>query len=123
MLIFKEAWLWIKSVFLFLAEKENREIGIVYTKKALTVLELVASFTKSKKDDLAVDYMRFLLERTLYLSAFPDDVLKDTSKKITEFKKRGISDVKMDYDGGKIKLSIGPVDAKIPIKKIWSIMN
>ena len=56
---------WIKALFLFLLVKENRTIGLLYTKSALDLCDVFTKLTKSKRDDAIVDHLQKQVDRAI----------------------------------------------------------
>lgn len=122
-LLTSELWLWVVSVYKLLSDPSARRVGLVYTKKAVTVFSTISKMTKTKKDDEAAKYILSLLEKAIILNNVIDPkeiekLVKEIDKKTTQ----NLSDVKMSFDGDKIGIKMGPISAKLPISKISKLL-
>lgn len=96
--------IWIKAMVLWLLKRENRAIGLRYTKMGLDVFEQVCKKTKSQKDDLAVAYIAKQFDKAINLNnQMSNPVIQSAAQHITKIQKGSLKDVALDFDGNSVK--------------------
>jgi len=102
---------WVKALLKFLTIKENRDIGIKYTKKALDLAAYVASKTKTKKDDKGLAFIaKTFDEATTFLD---DDEKEQVAYDITKEKKGSLKDIALNIAANEIGVSLGKKTIKL----------
>lgn len=108
----KTIFLWLKALILWLVVKENRNMGIVYTKKALTTLELFSKMTKTTKDDAIAVYLAKQVDKVAKLNGQVDaKAIEFASDAVTSIKEGDLKDVVVKYEGSKFKVGFKNVVA------------
>lgn len=101
---------WAKAIVLWLLVKENREIGLRYTKKALDIVEVVAKITGTTKDDKAVAYIAKKFDEAVKLNgATNQQDIEKVASSVTSIAKGSLKDVAIGLDSGKVKATVGGV--------------
>lgn len=96
-------WNLIKAAVLWCFKKENRVVGLKFTKIALDVASAVSKKTKSKKDDIALNYVSktFDMAAQFLTEAEKEAVAKEINKK----RNGALKDVRMQYESKKGELT------------------
>ena len=89
---------WLKALFLFLLVKENRTIGLRYTKSALDLFDVYASLTKSKRDDAIVEQLQKQVDRAIKVNKKQGNipVLKFAADVITNIAVGSLKNISID---------------------------
>lgn len=107
---FKNLLNWIKAIILWLLIKENREIGIKYTKKALDIAALVSKLTPTTKDDKAVAFLAKQFNKAAILNGITEQSeVEKVAKTITSISNGSLKDVNLGLKEGKINASVGSI--------------
>jgi len=108
----KTIFLWLKALILWLLVKENRNMGIAYTKKALVTLELFSKMTKTNKDDAIANYLAKKIDQVAKINGQSDEkVIKQAAEAVTSISKGDLKDVVIKYEGSKVKVGFKNVVA------------
>ncbi len=108
----KTIFLWLKALVLWLVVKENRNMGIAYTKKALVALELFSKMTKTTKDDAIAVYLAKQVDKVAKLNGQADaKAIKYAADAVTSISKGELKDVVVKYEGNKVKVGFKNVVA------------
>lgn len=103
----KIIYLWLKALVLWLVVKENRNMGIAYTKKALVALELFAKMTKTNKDDALAVYLAKQVDKVAKINGQADiKAIAYAAKAVTSISKGELKDITIKYEGNKIKVGM-----------------
>lgn len=101
---------WGKAAVLWLMIKENREIGLKYTKKALDVVEEVAKITGTTKDDKAVAYIAKKFDEAVKANGATDqEQVEKVAKTVSDISKGSLKDVTVGFKEGKVNASVGGI--------------
>jgi len=92
MTILKSILNWTVSVALWLLVKENRRMGLRYTKKALDIISYATLLTKSRKDDEIVNNIRKII------LDIPEELSGKVIKKINSQNTGSLKTVKIGFD-------------------------
>lgn len=108
----KIIFLWLKALIFWLLVKENRNMGIAYTKKALVAIDLFSKTTKTNKDDAIAAYLAKKIDQVAKINAQSDEkVIQSAADAITSISQGDLKDVAIKYDGGKVKVGFKNVVA------------
>jgi len=108
----KTIFFWLKASILWLLVKENRNMGIAYTKKALVTLELFSKMTKTNKDDAIANYLAKKIDQVAKINGQSDEkVIKQAAEAVTSISKGDLKDVVIKYEGSKVKVGFKNVVA------------
>ena len=108
----KTIFLWLKALILWLVVKENRNMGIAYTKKALVALELFSKMTQTTKDDAIANYLAKKIDKVAKINGQSDEkVIQQAAEAVTSISKGDLKDVSIKYEGGKVKVGFKNVVA------------
>lgn len=100
--------IFIKAVGLFLLKKENRAIGLSYTRKALTVANTIAKLTKTTKDDKAAQYMAEKIDQAIKINNQLDPSIISSAISVVNNTTEGdMKDVNIGFSGDGIELKVG----------------
>jgi len=106
----KSLFNWGKAIVFWLLVKENREIGLIYTKKALDVVEVVAKITGTTKYDKAVAYIAKKFDEAVKLNGATDQKdIEKVAKTVTDISKGSLKDVSVGFESGKVKAAVGGI--------------
>ena len=108
----KTIFLWLKALILWLVVKENRNMGIAYTKKALVALELFSKTTQTTKDDAMAVYLAKQIDKVAKLNGQTDaKVIEYAADAVTSISKGELKDIVVKYEGNKVKVGFKNVVA------------
>lgn len=108
----KTIFLWIKALILWLVVKENRNMGISYTKKALVALELFSKMTKTTKDDAIAVYLAKKVDKVAKLNGQVDaKAIEYAANAVTSISNGELKDVVIKYEENKVKVGFKNVVA------------
>lgn len=108
----KTIFLWLKALILWLVVKENRNMGIAYTKKALVALDLFSKMTKTTKDDAIAVYLAKQVDKVAKLNGQADaKAIESAADAVTSISKGELKDVIVKYEGNKFKVGFKNVVA------------
>jgi len=108
----KTIFLWLKALGLWLLVKENRNMGIAYTKKALVAIDLFSKMTKTTKDDAIAAYLVKKIDQVAKINGQSDEqVIQYAADAVTSISKGDLKDVVVKYEGSKIKVGFKNVTA------------
>lgn len=108
----KTIFLWLKALILWFVVKENRNMGIAYTKKALVALELFSKMTKTTKDDAIAVYLAKQVDKVAKLNGQADaKAIEYAADAVTSISKGELKDVVVKYEGSKVKIGFKNVVA------------
>lgn len=100
--------IFIKSVALFLLKKENRAIGLSYTRKALTVASTIAKLTKTTKDDKAAQYMAEKIDQAIKINNQLDpSIISNAISVVNNTTEGDMKDVNIGFSHDGIELKVG----------------
>ena len=100
--------IFIKAVGLFLLKKENRAIGLSYTRKALTVASTIAKLTKTTKDDKAAQYMAEKIDQAIKINNQLDPSIISRAISVVNNTTEGdMKDVNIGFSRDGIELKVG----------------
>ena len=103
----KIIYLWLKALVLWLVVKENRNMGIAYTKKALVALELFAKMTKTSKDDALAVYLAKQVDKVAKMNGQADSkAIAYAAKAVTSISQGELKDITISYEGRKFKVGM-----------------
>jgi hypothetical protein len=108
----KIIFLWLKALGLWLLVKENRNMGIAYTKKALVAMDLFSKMTKTNKDDAIAAYLAKKIDQIAKINGQSDEqVIQYAADAVTSISKGDLKDVVVKYEDSKIKVGFKNVIA------------
>jgi len=108
----KTIFFWLKALILWLLVKENRNMGIAYTKKALVALELFSKMTKTNKDDAIANYLAKKIDQVAKINGQSDEkVIQQAAEAVTSISKGDLKDVAIKYEGSEFKVGFKNVVA------------
>ena len=97
---------WIKAVFLWLLVKENRAVGLYWTKKSLDLFEVVTRLTKTKKDDKIVACLEKQVDRAIKINGQKKTaVIASAAKFVTDIAVGSLKNVELGVRDGKPAIS------------------
>ena len=97
----------IKSVFLWIMVKENRDIGIKYTRKAIEMATVMSKLTKTTKDDKAAAYLSRQFDKAVKINNINSKKdIKSVANDINNISTGCLSDLNIGISNGKIKTTV-----------------
>lgn len=108
----KTIFLWLKALILWLVVKENRNMGIAYTKKALVALELFSKMTKTTKDDAIAAYLAKQVDKIAKLNGQADaKAIEGAADAVTSISNGDLKGVTIKYEKNNVKVGFKNVVA------------
>lgn len=108
----KTIFFWLKALILWLLVKENRNMGIAYTKKAIVAIDLFSKMTKTNKDDAIAAYLAKKIDEVAKINGQSDDkAIQQAAEAVTSISKGDLKDVGVKYEGGKFEVGFKNVVA------------
>ena len=99
---------WFVSIFLWVSVKNNRDVGLMWTKRSLDLLETMTKLTKNKGDDKIVKLLQDKIDLAIKINCQSDkEVIKKASEVITNIAKGTLKNVSVSVKDGKPIVKIG----------------
>ena len=99
---------WLVSLFLWFSVKQNRDIGLVWTKRSLDLFELMTKLTESKADDKIVKALQEKVDLAIKVNAQADTkVIEKAAQVVTNIAKGTLKNVSVRLHEGKPIVTIG----------------
>jgi N-acetylglucosamine kinase-like BadF-type ATPase len=103
----KHLYNWMLSGFMWLLVKENRAIGLVWTKRSLDLFDTMSQLTKTTKDDKVVAYLERKVEEAILLNnQSKQEILDSAAKKVTEVARGALSSISLSINNGKPRVTV-----------------
>lgn len=112
-MILRNIFNWIKAVFIWLLLKENRNLGIRYTKKAIDLAVAVSAYTTTTRDDKAAAFLAKTFDMAVKANGILDDnAVERVAREIRNINTGSLQDVTISIDNGKIQAGVGGIGAE-----------
>lgn len=99
---------WVVSLFLWVSVKQNRDIGLVWTKRSLDLFESMTKLTESKVDDKIIKALQEKVDLAMKVNAQADTkVIEKAAQVVTNVAKGTLKNVSVRLHDGKPIVTIG----------------
>lgn len=99
---------WLVSLFLWVSVKQNRDIGLMWTKRSLDLFESMTKLTESKVDDKIVKALQEKVDLAMKVNAQADTkVIEKAAQVVTNVTKGTLKNVSVRLHDGKPIVTIG----------------
>ena len=99
---------WLVSLFLWVSVKQNRDIGLMWTKRSLDLFESMTKLTESKGDDKIVKALQEKVDLAIKINSQSDTkVIEKAAQVITNVAKGTLKNVSVSLHDGKPIVKIG----------------